>query len=120
MNQSVSNWKKSGNGKGNYNARDIGEKLIQFNGTTYDEDLIELDDEDNKKEMKFVDNNHFQYCGNHLSTLFFWCMIDSSGLVTCVQLHRKKCVVSSDYGDIQSTRYPGRSYTSGFGLRRRT
>ena len=120
LNQSIANWKRSGNGKGNYNARDVSEKTIRFNGTTYDDDVIEFDGEDNEKDMKFVDDDRFQYCGNRLPTLFFWCMTDLNGLVTFVQSHSKKCGVSSDSGDIQSTRYPGRSSTSGFGPRLRT
>jgi len=112
FNQAVGNWRASGNGKGNFNdPRGVGTKIVRFNDIAYEDDLAEHG-EDEEKEVMFVDDDRFQYCGNRLALLFFWGMLDLCGLVIFIQQHCKKCGVSSDKDATSSTRSSGINKTT--------
>ena len=103
FNKSFANWKASGNGKGNYNERGVGVKILRFNNVRYEEDLEEYGEED-EKDIEFVDDDRFQFCDSRIANLFFWCMCDLHGLVTFVQQNCKKAGISSNSGGIPSAR----------------
>ena len=109
----MANWKRNGNGKGNYNHKDVGvgEKIIRFNGATYAEDLEEFENDDDDKELKLVDDNCFSFCYSRISTLFFWCMLDLIGMVTFIKSNSEECGVSSHSREVDET--SGRSAVSG-------
>lgn len=112
FNQAVSNWRASGNGKGNFNdPRGVGTKIVRFNDIAYEDDLVEHG-EDEEKEVMFVDDDRFQFCDKRLALLFFWGMLDLCGLVTFIQQHCKKCGVSSDKDVMSSARSSGINKTT--------
>ena len=77
MNQALFNWKASGRGEGR---RDDNDVIYRFNGTIYFQTGNDSDDENDNVE--YVNDNRSDFINGNLSVGYFWCLLESHGLVS--------------------------------------
>lgn len=69
------NWKVSGNGQGNLSPEGKEMFSIRFKHVVY------AKDDEVEVEIKYVEDDRWNFCGNRLYLGYFWCMSDAHGLV---------------------------------------